>query len=250
MSSDDTQAMLETWHARDVLYRQLFGPHLFNLPKAYQPPPVKMQSAATSADIAALLGTTISETDITIMVHEPNELRGYWTYVTAGLSNPWFGRGDGDVSGFGYELVLKTSKPGRWQIRLLRRLISYVVTYSGTLQPGVMLQFDLPLFYSSKSKMDGILMWYADEAPECLYELPTGRFGIFLVLGIMDDEADFVRSFSDGTWCMQQLLRQGGHNQITEPWRESIMSRCDAKEMIYSLRSYASLFTPTDQSQP
>lgn len=242
MSDDDEKMMDRTWQARDALYRQLFGSHLFNLPKKYAPPQIEIQEVRTSADIAAILGTTISETDITIMVYEPNEQRDYWMYVTSGLSNPWFGSEDGEVAGFGHELVLKTKTPGRWQFRLLRRLASYVLTYSGTLQPGVMLEFDMPLFQNDKSRLDGIMIWYVDEAQDCVYDLPAGRFGLFLVLGIMSDEADFVRSFSDGTFCMQQLLRHAGYGQVSDPQRTSIMTRPDIKDMIYSLRSYAALF--------
>ncbi len=245
MSADDT-ILDKAWHARDVLYNQLFGPHRFNLPKLYVPPKIEIPEVKSAADIAAILGTNISEKDITIMVYEPNETRTYWMYVTAGLSTPWFGGGDGEVSGFGHELVLKSKKPGRWQIRLLRRLISYVVTYTGTLQPGVLLQFDMPLFNSSDSKMDSIIIWYLDEAADCVYELPSGQFGVFSVLGIMNDEADLVRSFSDGCWCMQQLLRHSGLDQITDPWRESIMAREDVREKLFSLRSYAQLFAAAD----
>lgn len=249
MSDEDEKIMYQTWKARDVLYRQLFGPHKFNLPKVYAPPTVEIQDVKTSADIAAILGTTISENDITIMVYEPNEIHPYWRYVTAGLSNPWFGKGDGEVAGFGHELVLKSKTPGRWQFRLLRRLASYVLTYSGTLQPGVMLEFDMPLFYSGPKRLDGVMIWYVDEAQDCVYELPNGRFGVISVLGILSDEAEFVRSFSDGTFCMQQLLRHAGHGQVTDPMRDSIMSLPEIKEKIFSLRSYASLFTPEGSAE-
>lgn len=246
--SNDEKILNRAWDARDRLFKQLFGPHKFNLPKAFVPPEISIPEVKSAADIAAILGTSISEKDVTILVYEPTESRPYWMYSTFGLSNPWFGGGDGEVSGFGYELVLKSNSPGRWQIRLLRRLISYVVTYSGTLQPGVMLQFDMPLFYSGSSKLDSIIIWYLDEAMDCIYDLPSGQFGLFLVLGLMSDEADVVRSFSDGCWCMQQLLKHCGYDQVTEPWRESIMTRDDIREKIYSLRSYAQLFASSDET--
>jgi hypothetical protein len=250
VSGDDKTILNRAWNARAALYNQLFGDHMFSLPKTYAPPKVEIQEVKSAADIAAILGTNISERDVSIVVYPPTESTPYWLYVTSGLSNPWFGEGDGEVSGFGHELVLKTKEPGRWQFRLLRRLASYVLTYSGTLQPGVMLQFDMPLFYSDRSAMDGILIWYLDEAVECIYDLPSGKFGIFLVLGIMSDEADFVRSFSDGCWCMQQLLRNAGHDQITDPFRESIMDTPEVKEKLHSLRSYAQLFATTEEAPP
>lgn len=258
MSSDDP-ILDQAWHARDLLYKQMFGSHLYTLPKEYAPPRTKIHDVKSAADIAAILGTTISETDIPVMVHEPGPDRDYWLYTTAGLSNPWFGgagelsgfeEGGSEVSGFGLELVLKSKKPGRWQVRLLRRLISYVVTYSGTLQPGVLLQFDMPLFYSGSSKMDSIIIWYTEEGLECVYDLPSGRFGMFLVLGLMDDEAELVRSFSDGAWCMQQLLQQSGHHQITDPWRASILQQEDIRQKLFSLRSYAQLFATVENVPP
>lgn len=240
--------LVRAWRARDVLYGELFGPHCASLPSPYEPPVVDIPDIKSAADIAAILGTTISEKQITVLTYEPNEIRPYWMYVTAGLSNPWFGGGDqNDVSGFGLELVVKTKEKARWPVRLLRRLAYYILSYTGTLHPGVMLTLDTPLLSKRQRGLDSVLIWYLDETPDCVYHLPSGAFGIFLVLGIAESESEFVRSSEKyGCWCMQQVLRNTGHAQITDPDRSSVMDREDIAGMISSLFNYARQFGTAD----
>lgn len=236
-------SLKRAWHSRDQLYRELFGPHEFTIPKKYDVP-VERESAEVGSpiELAVLTGQTLKMRDITIVAHKPNELRPYWLYATAGLSNPWFGQSD-DVSGFGCEFVLKTKTPGRWALKLMRRIIYYIISYSGTLSPGVMLRIDQPLFPEGKSELGGFVVWYVDEAPECIHQLPTGQFGIFSIIGISSDECDFVESVGEyGCWCMQQVLRESGYEQLTEPFRESIMKSADIDGRVNSLRNYLSNF--------
>lgn len=227
------------WLARESLYRELFGPPSYSLPRNCQSPQDReIAEISTPEEIAALSGKTLQVRDISIVAHEPNETRSHWIYASSGLSNPWFGQSE-DVSGFGCELVLKTKTPGRWALRLMRRIVSYIISYSGTLSPGVMLRIDAPLFAPGKSELGGFLTWYVDEAPDCIYELPTGQFGIFSVIGICADECDFVESIGEyGCWCVQQILRESGNDQLTEPYRKSIMKSEDIEGRVNSLRNY------------
>ncbi len=244
MSENDSNTLLKrAWLSRDRLYHQLFGPHAYTLPKKYEPPSdAVVASVNSAAEIAALAGKSLSEKDISIVSYAPNELRPYWIFASSGLSNPWFGQSE-DVSGFGCELVIKTKTPGRWVLKLLRRLIYYIVSYSGTLSPGVSLQFDAPLFANGKSELSGIIVWYVDEAPDCIYELTSGQFGLFSVIGITADESELISKIDEyGCWFVQQILRETGNEQLSDPGRASITKNSDISSRLSSLRNYLENF--------
>ncbi len=242
MSVEANNYLKRAWHARDGIYHELFGPHKYALPKKYEAPEdAQTADVNMPSELAAIAGKSLTYKDVSIVAYEPNEQRPYWILATSGLSNPWFGQSD-DVSGFGCELVMKTKTAGRWSFKLMRRLVYYIISYAGTLSPGVTLKMDLPLFAEGKSEMGGIAVWYADEAPDCIYQLPTGQFGIFTVIGITADEADFAASDEYGCWFVQQILREGGGDQRTEPNRVSIMKHPQIGERLSSLRNYLENF--------
>lgn len=306
--------LLKAWKARNVLYEDLFGIHVFSLPKRYTPPsgssidfrnndsrePVAgdlenfsatdavnpeapldsglpgnchATAAATSGQkaadetnashavgeqsaadmqrirelIASFSNPQINSKSVTVLVYEPSESRPYWLYITAGLSNPWYQDEPSDVSGFGCELMIKTRKPARWPIRLLRHLAFYLFSYSGTLSPGVILNLKEPISggVAGSTPLDNLFIWYADEAPDCWYQLPSGGFGVFCVVGIAEDECRFAESINEyGTWCIQQVLRQTGIGQITDPQRQSVMHRDGIGGVLSSVRMYAENFRP------
>ena len=181
MEEEINVSLQRTRKVREILYRELFGPEKYCFPKIRKEAK-EIIELAQPADLKNLLGKTINEKDISILVYEPHEFRPYWMYVSSGLSDPWFEQPEGEVSGFGCELVIKSQRPGRWPIKLLRRLAYYILSYSGTLSPGVMLTMDKPIFAAGKSQLNSILVWYVDEAPDCVYDLPSGKFGLFSVL--------------------------------------------------------------------
>lgn len=240
---NSAEALTRAWHERDRLYHELFGSHKYSLPKKYEPPAdVETGLANTPAELAALAGKSLNEKDINILAYEATPERPYWIFATSGLSNPWFGQSE-DVSGFACELVLKTKNPGRWTIKLMRRLIYYLVSYSGTLSPGVSLQFDAPLFSSGGSDLGGIIVWYVDEAPDCVYHLHSGQFGIFSVIGITGDEGEFIETVDQyGCWCIQEILKQAGYDQLTEPARKSMIKDEEFGAKVRSLRNYLENF--------
>lgn len=245
MQPSTNDSISRAWQVRDGLYHELFGPHKDSVPKIFAPPaPLSTDDEISQPhELVSMLGKTIKEKDIPILIYEPHELRPYWMYATSGLSNPWFGQLENDVSGFGCELVVKSKSKARWPIRLLRRLVYYILSYSGTLSPGVMLTLDAPLFTKPPSELSSILVWYVDEAPDCIYQLPSGVFGIFSIIGISEDESDFVRSADKyGCWCMQQILRQTGLGQTTDPHRQSVMKQDNIGSLISSVRTYAENF--------
>ena len=243
MKRNAETTLARSWQARDQLYQKLYGTHKYALPKKYEAPlDIEPKTIETQGDLAAIVGKSLSVKDINIVAHAPNEARPYWLFASSGLSNPWFGQSE-DVSGFGCELVIKTKAPGRWVIKLLRRLIYYIISGGGTLSPGVMLKIDAPLFAGDRERLDGIIVWYANEAPDCIYQLPSGQFGIFSIIGIAADESDFVESVDQyGCWCLQQILREAGYDQLTDPERPSMMKLETIQGRIQSLRKYLENF--------
>lgn len=243
MSSDADDILMRAWSCRDRLFHELFGPHKYSLPKKYEAPRDAETALVSDAfELAVLSGKSLNVKDISILACEPNELRPYWTFISSGLSNPWFGQSE-DVSGFGCELVLKSKTPGRWALKLMRRLIYYIISYSGTLSPGVMMRIDAPLFADGKSELGGFVVWYVDEAPETIYQLPSGQFGIFSIIGITSDECDFVETIDQyGCWCIQQIIRESGFDQCTEPFRTSLMDKDTTSGRLNTLRNYLENF--------
>lgn len=187
---------------------------------------------------------------VSVLVYPPAEGRGYWLYVTSGLSNPWFAQEPDVVSGFGVELVVKTEKEARWPLRLLRRLSCHILSYTGTLSPGIMLSMDSPINAASAGpELSNILVWYVDEAPEAWYLLPSGGFGLFSVIGITEAECRYGESASQyGAWCVQQVLRAAGVGQLTNPGRACVVSRPDIDELLNEVRTYAENFREPDTS--
>ncbi|MBY0359305.1 MAG: suppressor of fused domain protein [Candidatus Obscuribacterales bacterium] len=238
-------ALNRAWSARNELYLELFGSHTASWPSRYSSPnpPEFGSPEANHLNLASTLGRNISEDDIAILIYAPHEKSRDWTYVTSGLSNPWFGQLDNEVSGFGCELVIKSKERAHWPIRLLKRLAYYILSYSGTLSPGVMLELDTPLFRTKKSSLAGVLVWYVDEAPDCLYQLPSGPFGIFSIIGITEAENEFVRTTEKyGCWCMQEILRRCGFGQTTLPTRENLINNEKTNDIVAACCAYAENF--------
>src|SRR6185437_10194532 len=93
--------------------------------------------------------------------------------------------------------------------------------------------------------LNNLVVWYADEAPDCLYQLPSGVFGVFCTIGITEDECKFAESIDEyGPWSIQQVLRNAGLGQVTDPQRKSVMDRKDIKSILESVRNYAENFRP------
>ncbi len=95
--------------------------------------------------------------------------------------------------------------------------------------------------------MRNVLIWYADDASDCWYQLPSGGFGIFAAIGITDDEMRLTESMHEeyGTWCMLQILIRLGINQITDPSRSSIFETENISSIIDSVKEYAEQFHRT-----
>jgi hypothetical protein len=242
--------MIQSWKARDEVYENLFGKYTTVTPENYGPPAElrsdkkKVKGSGNIWLDTADPGDPNAESQhLAILGYGPDPLRPYWTYLTAGLSTPWVQDKPEEVSAFGCELMIKSPTEASWPAQILRSMAFYIFNHVGTLSPGVRIGLNSPIIAGGDSQLRNLLIWYADEAPDCWYILPSGGFGIFTAIGITDDELKYAESIDEyGTWCVQQLLRQTGSGQVTDPGRSSVMDHPSISEMISSVNAFAYRF--------
>lgn len=237
------QLLVEAWKARDDLYRQLLGDFTSASPARYAPP----ELPSSRYDESALGGGTSDpgndDQRLSVLTYAPDPLRPYWMYITSGLSNPWYQDEPAEVSGFGLELIIKCPTESLWPAQILRTMALYVFNYAATISPGVRIALNGPISVNTESDLRNLIVWYTDEAPRAWYQLPSGGFGLFTVIGVTEDECRFAESIEEyGTWCIQEVLRQVGIGQVTDPLRKSVMNRPDINSMVQSLKTYAENF--------
>ncbi len=244
------ELLVKSWQSRDALYFQLFGPHKCLSPENYGAPAktiVRNKVSARHAEFNLELPnqeSKLADQRLAIFTYEPDPLRPYWTYITAGLSTPWLQDEEQEVSGFGLELMIKSPNDAEWPVQILRTMAYYIFNHMGTLSPSKRLALNGPIVAGSESLLRNVLIWYADEAPDTWYQLPSGGFGIFAAIGITDDEMVLTESMHEeyGTWCMLQILRRLGIDQVTDPFRSSIFKRENISSIIDSVKDYAEQF--------
>jgi len=242
--------LIESWNTRDELYRELFGEPRYVTPGPYAPPPVLKPEDVVLPEDEKEPGETgdpgnpnLEEQHLNILVYAPDPTRPYWTYVTAGLSSPWLQEAPAEVTGFGCEIMIKAKEDMPWAAQILRTLAFYILNHAGTLSPGVRIDLNGPIIPGSDSKLTNIFIWYPDDAPDCWYYLPSGGFGLFIAIGITPDERQFAESIEEyGTWCIQQVLRQMGHDQVTDPYRGTVMDQEGIGLALLKTKSFADNF--------
>jgi len=235
--------MVEAWNARNKLYQQLIGDYTTVFPDSYAPPRDNKLVRSGRSGTFDTADPAKQDQCLAILTYAPDPLRPHWTYLTSGLSNPWFQDEPQEVSGFGCELMLKTPAQSHWAVQALQSMAFYIFNSMGTLSPGVLVRLNAPVSSPAASDLNSIIVWYADEAPDAWYQLPSGGFGIYVVIGITEDECKFAESVEEyGAWCIQNVLRQTGVGQISDSARRSVMLRDDIDELLKSVKLYADNF--------
>ncbi len=242
--------LINAWKARDELYKQLFGDNSYVTPANYAPPKAetskpkkKKSNKQVSTDTGDPGDPDADEHHLAVLAYGPDPLRPYWTYVTAGLSTPWIQQQPEEVSAFGCELMIKSPVDAKWPAQILRSMAFYIFNHAGTISPGVRIALNAPIAVNTDSQLRNVCMWYADEAPDCWYQLPSGGFGLFCAIGITDDELKYAESVEEyGTWCIQEVLRQTGHGQVSDPQRKSVMERANIATVLDNVRQFADNF--------
>jgi hypothetical protein len=272
----------QTWIARNNLYLELFGQPAYVSPASYGAPPVVEDVARDSADepvgdskarekaggkdkikdngkssvnkydssdTADPGDGDPTEQNLAVLAYGPDPLRPYWTYVTAGVSSPWVQSQPQEVSGFGIEFMIKSPTDLPFAPQLLRTMAFYIFNHAGVISPGVRIGLNGPIVPNSESLIRNAIIWYADEAPDCWYQLPSGGFGLFLAIGITEAECRYAQSVEKyGTWCIEQLLRRKGLGQITDPNRACTMGDADTPEILQSIKMFADTFRQNEES--
>lgn len=245
----------QAWLGRDRLYRDLFGEPTWVSPKNYGPPSleVKTDKKVTSGSMSvdptnpyqsvSEDNVDSAEQHLAVLAYGPDPFRPHWTYITAGISSPWVHYEPQEVSGFGCELMIKSPVDLPWAPQVLRTMAFYIFNHAGTLSPGVRIGLGGPIQAGSDSALRNVIIYYADEAPDCWYQLPSGGFGIFLAIGVTEAECRYAESVEKyGTWCVEQLLRRKGYGQITDPTRRCTMDDADTPGMLSSIKQFADTF--------
>jgi len=249
MEADRRRLLAGAWRARDQVYQQLFGKPAYVTPANYSEPTEEVPANwghkpdMTGVDTSNPGDPPMEEQHLAVLAYGPDPEAPYWKYVTAGLASPWVQYEPLQVSGFGCELMVKSPVDAPWAAQFLRTLAFYIFNHAGTLSQGVRLKLNSPIDPASNSELRNAFIWYADEAPDTLYELPSGLFSVLLAVGITDDELKFADSVEEyGTWAIQALLKQSGINQVTDPTRKSVMEHENINAMKMSVRNFAETF--------
>jgi hypothetical protein len=243
LESTRRQLVAGAWRARDKVYQQLFGKPAYVTPANYEAPSEEVPEGFATRDTSQP-DIELDEEKISVLAYGPDPQAPYWKYVTAGIATPWVQYEPLQVSGFGCELMIKTPTDAPWAAPFLRTLAFYIFNQAGTVSQGVRLALNSSIDPGhSDSQLRNAFVWYADEAPDTLYELPSGLFSINIVVGMTDDERAFADSIEEyGTWSLQALLRQAGHEQVTDPKRQCAMEHENINAMKMSVRNFAETF--------
>jgi hypothetical protein len=246
------------WIARNNLYRELFGEPTYVTPASYGPPSDVMPEEGAkpakydkhqSLDTGDPGDSDPTEQHLAVLAYGPDPFRPYWTYVTAGISSPWVQSAPADSSGFGLEFVIKSPIDHPFAPQLLRTLAFYIFNHAGVISPGVRIGLNGPIVPGSESLIRNAIIWYVDEAPDAWYQLPSGGFGMFSVIGITEAEAKYAQSVEKyGTWCIEQLLRRKGIGQVSDPHRGDMMSEPDTADMLIAIKQFADTFRENEEA--
>jgi hypothetical protein len=241
------------WKVRDELYQELFGPYTRVMPQNYGPPSSDVSPETTEKKTFDEGGSAdpgdpgADEQHLAVLTYAPDPQRPYWMYVTAGLSSPWLQERPDEVSGFGCELILKSPVDAQWPPQVLRSMALHIFNHAGVLSPGKRVALNAPIAPYTDSALRNLFVWYPDEAPDCWYQLPSGGFGLFVAIGITDDEVKYCESVEEyGTWCMQEVLRYAGSGQVSDPNRQSVMALPNIDEVLSNLRIFSENFRQND----
>jgi suppressor of fused len=120
----------------------------------------------------------------------------HWHFVTFGLSELWAKESeDREVSGFGYELTMRTSHQGEeprdWTVKLLQRLGDLI--FEGTVfRPGHTLDAGTPITGEATSDLTGLVFALDPELGSI--ETPNGSLDFVQVVGISGDELASIKA--------------------------------------------------------
>jgi hypothetical protein len=214
----------EIWRDREErVYTELFGP----LPGSVIP--LKIEA------LRAILGpnATINDEWLHFAVIEiaPNDKHPDWLYVTSAFSQPWKIEDPAElnrdgISGFGYELLVRSPERAGWAVDVLHRLTAYQIGVYYELMRGKLFDYYdwMPLNGPisprvPNSPVRGMFITHPLDFEEH-FELRSGRASFLQIVGITGAELAF--GLYQGMSRLERVLYEQGVAPTTDPARASI----------------------------
>ncbi len=214
----------EVWRKREEdVYPTLFGP----LPDTVIPISIET--------LRAILGY---EKDIDeawrhfgVIEFEPNFQHEDWIYVTSAFSQPWKAESEKDFdpngySGYGYEMLLRTSERAGWAVDVLHRLTAYQIGVYNERMKGKLFQWGdwMPLNGPlnpkiSDSPVRGMFLTRPRDFA-ARFELPSGQVDLLQIVGITGPELAY--GLYKGFDKLENKLFEAKAAPTTNPSRQSI----------------------------
>lgn len=165
-----------------------------------------------------------------VLTSPPDSIRNCWGYTSSGLSNPSPDQCEhpnpAEPSGLGFEIVMFTTAESPWAVRVIQWVMANQMLAAAGLAPVELMEiFDrihLPpeLHPPNPSEIRHLFVLPAP-ADIQIFDLPTGRVEMLLLLGITDAEMKFARA-QDGSGLLE-LLQHHGVSRITDITRRSVI---------------------------
>jgi hypothetical protein len=176
--------LTEVWEEREeVVYKSFFE----NMPEQIYKP-IDPQKVAVGGVKLLLSCAGVFEI-------APTEHKKYWTYITSGLSNPVDSMVR-EISGFGFELILRTSERSVWAVNQLFNLMGYVLETKRTFAKGHRMPLNAPLNSSDSQCVLKTLLFWPPHDISSEFQLKSGKVQLLEVIGITDAEYLFAKTHS------------------------------------------------------
>lgn len=195
----------KSWEQReDVIYKSLFP----NMPNGIFTP----KPGQTRLGENELLLSSAGVFEIS-----PSENNPYWAYITSGLSNPF--DDNCEISGYGFELLIKSKVQMNNYIPILWNLMGYVFSTGKTFAHSHRMSINSPVD-GENSKLN-TLLFYNSEKNKKDYILPTGKFQILCITAITPEEYQYAKDNTSEK--LIDLLKENNFLEIIDPSRGSLV---------------------------
>lgn len=212
----------DVWQLREeTIYPRLFGSlkseisvipaEFFSIPPhEFKPPPLWLHYGAVTSP--------------------PDSIRNCWAYASSGLSNPTLDQCEhpnpAEPSGLGFEVVMFTPTESPWAVRVIQwAMANQMLVAAGLVSFELVEIFDRihlpPALYPPDTSYIKHIFVVPAPADIHLFDLPSGKVEMLLLLGITDAEMKFARA-QDGSGLLE-LLQHHGVSRVTDVTRQSVI---------------------------
>lgn len=183
LKEENSEFLVKAWEQREQeVYPSLFK----NMPEDIFTP--------QTVDEVPMGGVELMLSCAGVFEIPPTEDRRYWVYLTSGLSNP-FGDEKEEISGYGFELMLRTPEQSAWAISLLYNLMGYVLGTGQGFGPGHRMPLNSPMNASSTTALTTVLFWPPEDL-KATFTLISGQAELLELHGITEEEYEYAKANS------------------------------------------------------